>query len=71
MPGHAVAAAAAAAYVLRGISVSGTGLGGFFALLGAPAYVVWKIVVARPWRRTEQWVRTEREAPVEPPSTPR
>lgn len=71
VPGHAVAAAAAAAYVLRGISVSGTGLGGFFALLGAPAYVVWKIVVARPWRRTEQWVRTEREAPVEPPSTPR
>ena len=48
-------------YVLRGVAFSGTGIGGVFALAAAPAYVVWKLVVAKPWKATGAWVRTQRE----------
>lgn len=49
------------AYVLRGVAFSGTGLAGVRALATAPAYILWKLVVAKPWRNTTQWVRTQRE----------
>lgn len=48
-------------YVMRGVAFSGTGMGGVFALAAAPAYVMWKLVVAKPWRATGAWVRTQRE----------
>jgi cellulose synthase/poly-beta-1,6-N-acetylglucosamine synthase-like glycosyltransferase len=56
------------AYVVRGWSVSGTGLRGLLDLGLAPAYVVWKATlrVRRPPRATSEWVRTEREAPSKP-----
>ncbi len=56
-----------AAYVLRGVAFSGTGVAGLFALLTAPAYVLWKLVVARPWKRSDAWVRTRRASEEEPP----
>lgn len=63
---------ALAAYVLRGVAFSGTGWAGLRALATAPAYVLWKLVVAKPWRHAvpslkgganapTEWVRTARE----------
>jgi cellulose synthase/poly-beta-1,6-N-acetylglucosamine synthase-like glycosyltransferase len=49
------------AHVLRGVAVSGTGWLGLATLVAAPAYVAWKIAVARPWKGTHRWVRTGRE----------
>jgi 1,2-diacylglycerol 3-beta-glucosyltransferase len=60
-PLWAFSAFALFAYVLRGVAFSGTGMSGVFALAAAPAYVVWKLVVAKPWRATGTWVRTQRE----------
>lgn len=48
------------AYVLRGVAFSGTGIAGLVTLAFAPAYIAWKIVVARPWKNTDRWVRTRR-----------
>jgi 1,2-diacylglycerol 3-beta-glucosyltransferase len=48
------------AYVLRGVAFSGTGFAGLLALATAPAYIAWKLVVARPWKKTDRWVRTTR-----------
>ncbi len=50
-------------YVLRGWSVSGTGMRGLLDLCLAPVYVVWKATLRfRPVSRpTSTWVRTERE----------
>lgn len=50
-------------YFLRGWSLSGTGLRGFGALLCAPVFIVWKLIVLVTGRRTTQWTRTEREQP--------
>jgi 1,2-diacylglycerol 3-beta-glucosyltransferase len=54
---------AVAVYVLRGWSVSGTGVRGLLDLCLAPAYVLWKASLRfRPAARpTSTWVRTERE----------
>jgi hypothetical protein len=49
-------------HVARGWQLSGTGLNGALALLGAPVYVAWKLVVARPFGRAQSWVRTRRVA---------
>jgi cellulose synthase/poly-beta-1,6-N-acetylglucosamine synthase-like glycosyltransferase len=51
---------ALAAYVLRGVAFSGTGLMGLVTLAFAPVYIAWKIVVARPWKSSDRWVRTKR-----------
>jgi cellulose synthase/poly-beta-1,6-N-acetylglucosamine synthase-like glycosyltransferase len=50
-------------YVLRGWSVSGTGLRGLLDLGLAPVYVVWKagLRLRKPTRPTSTWVRTKRE----------
>jgi 1,2-diacylglycerol 3-beta-glucosyltransferase len=60
---------AVALYVLRGWSVSGTGLRGLLDLGLAPVYVIWKIALRfrRPPRATSDWVRTKREAGPETP----
>lgn len=52
--------AALMAYVLRGVAFSGTGLRGLVTLAAAPAYIAWKVVVARPWKGSDRWVRTRR-----------
>lgn len=57
----ALSTLALVAYVLRGVAFSGTGLKGLAALVFAPGYVAWKLVVARPWRASDRWVRTGRE----------
>ncbi len=51
------------AYVLRGWSVSGTGLRGLVDLGLSPVYVIWKASLRfrKPARPTSTWVRTERE----------
>ncbi|HEY0469444.1 MAG TPA: glycosyltransferase [Polyangiaceae bacterium] len=51
------------AYVLRGWSVSGTGLRGLIDLGLAPVYVVWKASLRfrKASRPTSSWVRTKRE----------
>ncbi len=50
-------------YVLRGWSVSGTGLRGLLDLGLAPVYVVWKLAKRAPRSATDgAWVRTRREA---------
>jgi len=50
-------------YVLRGWSVSGTGLRGLLDLCLAPIYVVWKVGLRfrKPSRSPSSWVRTKRE----------
>jgi 1,2-diacylglycerol 3-beta-glucosyltransferase len=66
---YGVGLSAVALYVLRGWSVSGTGLRGLLDLGLAPVYVVWKIALRfrRPPRATSDWVRTKREAGPETP----
>jgi 1,2-diacylglycerol 3-beta-glucosyltransferase len=51
-----------AAYVARGVVLSGAGVRGFIDLAAAPAYVGWKLVTAlrRPTKAKETWVRTAR-----------
>lgn len=73
-PGIALSAygagvAAVVLYVLRGWSVSGTGLRGLLDLALAPVYVIWKIALrfTRPTRATSDWVRTKREGQADVP----
>src|SRR6478736_666505 len=54
-------------YVLRGWSVSGTGLRGLLDLALAPIYVVWKLGLRLSGSSTQAWVRTKREASELPP----
>ena len=56
---------AVALYVLRGWSVSGTGLRGLLDLGLSPLYVVWKagLRLRKASRPTQSWVRTKREHP--------
>jgi 1,2-diacylglycerol 3-beta-glucosyltransferase len=50
------------AYVLRGWSVSNTGLRGLVDLARAPIYVLWKLRLrVRPAKPEAEWVRTARE----------
>ena len=49
-------------YVARGVQLSGLGARGWLMLLWAPVYVAWKLLLVRPWRREERWIRTTREA---------
>lgn len=56
--------AAIAAYVVRGWSLSGTGVRGLLDLAAAPLYVAWKLTLrfSGSNRANREWVRTEREA---------
>ncbi len=59
-PLWAFCALALVLYALRGVALSGTGLRGLATLATAPAFVAWKLVVARPWQQNKTWVRTQR-----------
>ena len=52
----------AAAYVLRGWALSGTGARGLIDLLASPLYVVWKalLVLRGSGARRDEWIRTAR-----------
>jgi 1,2-diacylglycerol 3-beta-glucosyltransferase len=58
-----------AAYVSRGVLLSGAGARGFLDLAAAPVYVAWKLALRlRPAPRTKDtWVRTAREGEDGPP----
>ena len=51
------------AYVARGVQYSGLGGEGLVALLYAPVYVTWKVLIARPFKLESggEWIRTRRE----------
>jgi cellulose synthase/poly-beta-1,6-N-acetylglucosamine synthase-like glycosyltransferase len=51
-----------AAYVSRGVVLSGAGIRGFLDLAAAPAYVAWKLALTlrRSHKASEEWVRTTR-----------
>jgi cellulose synthase/poly-beta-1,6-N-acetylglucosamine synthase-like glycosyltransferase len=51
-----------ALYLLRGVQHSGLGMYGLVALLYAPLYVLWKLLIARPFGKLpKSWIRTKRE----------
>lgn len=57
-----VTTAALVAYVGRGVVLSGLGLGAVSALMWAPVYVGWKVVLkVVPRQKNQGWVRTQRE----------
>ena len=49
-------------YVLRGWQLSGVGRRGLADLARAPAFLLWKLLIAREQRAPGEWVRTERES---------
>jgi 1,2-diacylglycerol 3-beta-glucosyltransferase len=53
--------AALLVHILRGWQLSGTGLQGLLDLLGAPFFLVWKLVVMLGSRGPTSWDRTKRE----------
>ena len=50
-------------YVARGWTLSGTGLRGLLDLIGAPIFVVWKVMLMIRSHPQREWVRTERKHP--------
>ena len=48
-------------YLLRGMQYSGLGLRAPVLLAFAPAYILWKILILRPLKKNQEWVRTQRE----------
>jgi hypothetical protein len=55
--------AAQAAYVLRGWQLSGVGAQGLLDLARAPGFLFWKLLLLLRPRKSQAWVRTDREAP--------
>ncbi len=53
--------AAIVLYVVRGWSLSGTGLRGLLDLIGAPIFVIWKVMLMLTSRPQAEWVRTDRK----------
>jgi cellulose synthase/poly-beta-1,6-N-acetylglucosamine synthase-like glycosyltransferase len=54
--------AALALHILRGWQLSGAGLQGLIDLLQVPRFLLWKLIVMLPGRRSSpEWVRTKRE----------
>ncbi len=54
---------AIALYVLRGWQLSGIGARGLVDLARAPLFLVWKILLLLKRKRSNEWIRTEREKP--------
>jgi cellulose synthase/poly-beta-1,6-N-acetylglucosamine synthase-like glycosyltransferase len=54
-------AAAALLYVLRGWQLSGLGWSGLSALLYAPFFIAWKLLIMVSRRESSGWIRTRRE----------
>jgi cellulose synthase/poly-beta-1,6-N-acetylglucosamine synthase-like glycosyltransferase len=50
-----------AGYVMRGWQLSGIGARGLLDLLGAPVFVIWKLLLMLNRNQPEGWVRTERK----------
>jgi cellulose synthase/poly-beta-1,6-N-acetylglucosamine synthase-like glycosyltransferase len=48
-------------YVLRGWQLSGLGMRGLLDLIGAPWFLIWKLIVLLSHRASGEWIRTERE----------
>jgi 1,2-diacylglycerol 3-beta-glucosyltransferase len=53
--------AAVAAYVLRGWQLSGVGWQGLLDLGRAPVFLLWKVMLMLSRRKSQTWVRTDRE----------
>jgi cellulose synthase/poly-beta-1,6-N-acetylglucosamine synthase-like glycosyltransferase len=49
------------AYVLRGWRLSGVGAQGLLDLARAPAFLIWKLLLLLRPRKSQTWVRTDRE----------
>ena len=56
-------AGALVCYVLRGWQLSGVGARGLVDLAWAPVFIVWKAILMLGGRRSDAWVRTQRERP--------
>jgi cellulose synthase/poly-beta-1,6-N-acetylglucosamine synthase-like glycosyltransferase len=52
-------------YVLRGWQLSQVGLRGLLSLAGAPAFLLWKLIVLLGGRKSNEWQRTKREGQAE------
>jgi 1,2-diacylglycerol 3-beta-glucosyltransferase len=50
-------------YVFRGWQLSETGARGLLDLAGAPAFVVWKVLLMVSHQQSAEWVRTDRKSP--------
>jgi len=50
-------------YVVRGWQLSNTGVRGLLDLAGAPAFVIWKVLLMIGRQHSAEWVRTERKSP--------
>jgi hypothetical protein len=48
-------------YVLRGWQLSGIGARGLIDLARAPGFLVWKLLLMMRRRKSNEWVRTDRE----------
>jgi 1,2-diacylglycerol 3-beta-glucosyltransferase len=48
-------------YIFRGWQLSETGARGLLDLAGAPAFVVWKIILMLNRQRSAEWIRTDRK----------
>jgi cellulose synthase/poly-beta-1,6-N-acetylglucosamine synthase-like glycosyltransferase len=57
----AACAASLALYVLRGWQLSGIGARGLIDLARAPGFLVWKLLLMMRRRKSNEWVRTDRE----------
>jgi cellulose synthase/poly-beta-1,6-N-acetylglucosamine synthase-like glycosyltransferase len=56
-------AASLVLYVLRGWHLSGIGARGLLDLARAPGFLLWKLLLMLRRRRSDEWVRTDREKP--------
>ncbi|MGA2188759.1 MAG: glycosyltransferase family 2 protein [Steroidobacteraceae bacterium] len=56
-------AASLVSYVLRGWRLSGIGARGVLDLARAPGFLLWKILLMLRRRKSDEWVRTDREKP--------
>ena len=50
-------------YVMRGWQLSHVGPRGLWDLARAPGFMVWKVLVMVSGRKSQAWVRTDRERP--------
>jgi cellulose synthase/poly-beta-1,6-N-acetylglucosamine synthase-like glycosyltransferase len=55
-------AVAVFAYVLRGWQLSGVGIRGLWDLARAPGFLLWKVLLMLRPRKSQTWVRTDRES---------
>lgn len=49
-------------YILRGWQLSDTGVRGLLDLAGAPAFMVWKVMLMLSRQKSAEWIRTQRKS---------